>query len=123
MKIKSHILFTKIIFLLSLSLFSTGALADRQWCHGKVERIYVWENGRVTILGSWRKAYTVICNLKNEHKGIEPDICEIWFSLLTAAQLSQENVIVFYEARSNLESCSLIPQYGAAPSPSYVMLQ
>ena len=102
-----------------LLLVSTSSLSAGQWCHGKVERVYVDKSGSVYIFGNWRQDYTQICNVNSPWKGVSLELCKTWFSLAVTAKVSAGNVIVQY---GDVAACNSIPHYSNAPSPNYVML-
>lgn len=105
--------------LAALVFLQTPAQAAPQWCTGSV--LSSWTNiaGDVLISGSWRGDHTQICNLKQEWKGVTPDICMGWVAKLDAAAALNKSVTIQYNDAS---SCASLPIYGQTPSPAYVML-
>ena len=111
---------TTIALIVVSLFFSTSAFATNLWCSGKINRIYVDYNMRVFIQPTWHASYTMVCHLGSTWQGFSPEGCKAWFSMLTAAQLANSSVIVYYGGVSQA-SCSEFPTYAASPRPGYVM--
>lgn len=95
---------------------SVEAFAGQQWCSGTINHTYLDHGGTLYINGSWRDQHTAVCNVNMERYGVSQDTCKGWLSVAMAAKLSKTKVVVHY---SDVPSCGEIPQYGAAPKPSY----
>ena len=110
----------KTIVTLSLIIMSFSLSAAPQWCEGTITSLYQDVNGGVVINGTWRGDHTQICNVNSEWNGVSTEVCKSWLSILIAANLSKEDVLVKY---ADLDSCATVPKYGDSPSPLYVMLK
>jgi len=106
--------------IVTLLMVAQPALAVNLWCTGTISRVYVNTNGQAFIRSSWRSGYTMICDLNGTWKGVTQDVCKTWFAMLQGAYHAQTNVIVYYTGVSET-SCSVIPTYGGAPGPNYIM--
>lgn len=110
--------FLKVI---SVSLVSVSSLANAAIdCNGNINTVYVTNTGEVITVSSWNNKYNKICNVNQEWKGISAKTCNVWYSLAQAAKLNQIPVRMQY---ANEASCDLIPNYGDASAPSYLMLK
>lgn len=103
-------------------LVLTGLIGNSygaHFCTGKIEKVYVSNNGSVFIMGSWRNAHTKLCQVGLAWKEIESEVCNLWLSVAQVAYASKSLVTLRYD---DVESCSSIPTYGTAPPPEYLML-
>ncbi|MDC5850974.1 hypothetical protein OPW32_17400 [Vibrio europaeus] len=105
--------------LLALLLISPVAMADIQ-CSGEVKNVLQYANGDVNVFTSYRNDYTVMCNIKNDWKGVSPQACQGMLSVLLTAQSTGKKVATYYNG--NQHTCQNLPYYGGAPGPVYVGL-
>lgn len=110
----------RYIALLAVLGAPVSAAAGSNWCEGVTNNTYLSHNGVLYINGSWRNQHTAICSIKGDRLGVTPEVCKGWLSAAIAAKLSQNTVVVHYE---DVPSCAEVPQYGAAPRPTYLMLR
>lgn len=103
------------LVVMSLSNFAHGA----QSCGGRVSGVFVDSGSRVYIHTSYRNEWTQICNITESWKGISPELCKQWSSLVTTLRVTQEPVVVYYNEST---PCSSIPYYTDSPAPGYVMI-
>ena len=103
--------------LLALLLISPVAAADI-WCTGKIKKVLQYANGDVTVFTSYRNGYTVMCNIKNDWKGVSPQACKGMLSVLLTAQSTVKEITTHYPG--NQYTCQNLPHYGSAPGPIYV---
>lgn len=91
----------KVTVVLMSLLFSLAPLssAHAYACQGKVSRVAVSQNGRVSVIstemfpdGQGRD----VCNLYMESKGVQPAVCRGWLAVLMAAQVSNRTVTIQY---------------------------
>lgn len=113
---KKPILAAAFVALMLPSPASAAAL-----CVGTVPHVYVYANGGVHIIGSWRNSLTQICNVKEEWKGISTQTCFTWFSAVSNANVENQQVAIYYSGLNQAE-CATIPHYGLAPAAAYVRL-
>ncbi|MEP2990308.1 MAG: hypothetical protein ABJN65_00985 [Parasphingorhabdus sp.] len=107
------------IAIILMALPSTGNAAA--WCSGNITNTFTTSSGEVVILGTWRGTWTSICNVKQEWKGVPPEVCYVWFSHVSNAITENKTVTVQYSAIDQTE-CATMPTYSTAPAPYYVML-
>lgn len=107
----------KFLLLMFAAIYGANARADQ--CSGRVLGIFVNNTGNLYIQASYRNEWTQICNVTSTWKGISPDLCKQWSSLVTALRVTQEPVVVYY---SETMACNAIPYYTDAPAPVYVMI-
>ncbi len=100
-------------------LGSSAALADPQWCTWKVSAVWTNDGGSVLAYFKERGDHVAVCSLKGEFKGIPKETCKVWNQYLSVAVLTGKSVTVQY---NNAPVCNLIPNYGNAPAPAYIML-
>lgn len=110
---------------LSLSLLVLCCLAWQPasaalFCEGTVKSYYVADNSAVLIHGSWTITWTQVCNVKVAWKGIDSELCKIWFSAILAAYHAKTTFVVRYDDPS-VTDCAALPTYGNTPAPEYVM--
>ncbi len=86
-------------------------------CSTTVEKILIYDNGRVNILHSGRGDYTVICNLTTPRNNVSITTCAMWTSMLQNIK-KNEGVAIFYYTGEG--SCETLPTYGNSPTPRYI---
>ncbi|MEO9599791.1 hypothetical protein [Parasphingorhabdus sp.] len=91
------------------------------FCSGTVTHTLTYVNGGVMIRSTWRNNWTQICNVKEEWKGVTPEVCYIWFSHASSAVTENKPLTVHYLGLDQAE-CATMPTYGGAPAPYYVLL-
>lgn len=89
-------------------------------CNGTINTVYVTNTGEVITVSSWNNKYNKICNVNQEWKGVATNSCKAWLSISQTAKLNQSPVRMQY---ANESACDLIPNYGDALAPSYLMLK
>jgi len=110
----------KVVFsVLMLLLSSSTAIAAPQWCSGKIGYLWIYSDGGVFIRPSWRGDHVQICNINQNHGQITPQTCAGWLTFLRNAVTNQEATIIYY---SDAPACQVMPTYGSAPIPGYIML-
>jgi len=92
------------------------------WCSGNITNSYTTSAGEVVIRSTWRNEYSSICNVKQDWKGVSPEVCYVWFSHVSNAITENKPVIVYYPSIDQTE-CATMPTYSGAPAPGYVMLK
>ena len=65
------------------------------------------------------KYHVQICNINQNHGQITPQTCAGWLTFLRNAVTNQEATIIYY---SDAPACQVMPTYGSAPIPGYIML-
>ena len=109
-----------IALIASMVLMSNAYASDELWCTGKISQLWINAQGALYINSSWRQFHTQICNVRETWKGITPEVCKSWSSMLHAAKISQEVITAAY-FDTDVESCSALPTYKNAPRPTYIM--
>lgn len=104
---------------LSFAVMSTPASAVEQYCTGTVLSSWVNDVGAVLLSSSWRGDHTQVCNIETTWKGIPPNVCVSWVAKIDAALALSKRISIYYR---DAPACNLIPYYGEAPAPYYVML-
>jgi len=107
--------------LAGLALAFPSNASATAWCSGPITNTLTYSNGTVMILSSWRSGWTQICNVKEEWKGVAPEVCYVWFSHVSSAITEDKSMTVYYTGIQQSE-CATMPTYGGAPAPAYVML-
>ena len=111
-------MFRKIAWGAMLAIFSITVSAAPQWCPGTMSNLWVYSDGTVFVLPSYRGDYTRICNMNAETGGVSVITCVAWFALLKNAVQRQSTIMVYY---NDAPVCSALPVYGSTPIPGYVM--
>lgn len=104
---------------LILTFASSTSMAVSQYCSGKVSQLWMYSNGDLFVLPSWRGDHVRVCNINQNLGSITPQICASWFTLLRTAVSNKENTYFYYE---NAPACNIIPTFSNAPVPGYIML-
>lgn len=97
-------------------LFASSSVSAGYGCQGTVKNVLVYADGQVNVHTSYRNDYTVMCNLKNDWKGVSPQACKGMLSTLLTAQSTGKKIATYYTSHT----CSTLPYYGSAPGPVYV---
>lgn len=84
-------------------------------CIGKVQKVLLYADGTLNLLGSWRGDFTVLCNTNGGT--VSTEVCMGWFALLTKAKADNADVTVYY---NTTYACNNLPTYGDSPAPVYV---
>lgn len=107
-----------VLLISSLLLLAPLSSAHAYACQGKVSRVAVSQNGRISVIstemfpdGQGRD----VCNLYTESKGVQPAVCRGWLAMLMAAQVSNRTVTIQYA--DNTYSCSSLPTWENALAP------
>ena len=108
---------TNILIFLTLILLSGLAQASI-YCSGKVENVYVANNGDVVFKGKWRNNWTKACNI-NDSETVK---CSLWASYLLSAVKNNLDVTIQYSSANN-QTCESLPTYSNAPTPGYIMVR
>ena len=87
-------------------------------CSGEIKNILQYSNGSLNVLTSYQKDYTMMCNIKNDWKGVSPQACKGMLSILLAAQSTGKEIVTYYSG--NQYTCQNLPYYGYTPGPIYV---
>ena len=112
----------KMLIMIASGAFSTGLAvatsAAPQWCQGTVANLFVYSDGNVYVLPSYRGDYTRICNVNADTGGVSVINCVAWLAMLRNAVQRQSTVLVYY---ADIPACNSFPTYGESPLPGYVM--
>ena len=104
---------------LGLLVISSAANADPQWCTGKVQRLLQDKDGTVHAYMNFRNDWIQLCNSETAWNGVSPSICKSWLNTAKAAVAAGLTITIQYP---DAPACHLLPLYGAAPAPTYLML-
>lgn len=104
---------------IALALSSNAFAAA--YCSGPISHTLTYASGDVLILSSWRSTWTQVCNVKQEWKGVTPEVCYLWFSKISSAITEDKSMTVYYAGIEQSE-CATMPTYGGAPAPGYMLL-
>jgi hypothetical protein len=108
----------KIIFSLVMILASSMSFAVTIYCSGKIKNVFIESDGNVHVMGSWATdRYAKICNLNDS----DVVTCSMWTSVISTAVKENLDVIINY--KNSEYTCDTLPEYAAAPKPSYIMLR
>lgn len=102
---------------LLVTSFSSSAAFE---CHVNVQHVLAYKDGSVNVRHSGRGDYTIICNLKQEYKGVSVTTCAIWTSMLLDVKKNNRKVYFYYDSTPSVNSCADLPIYGSAPTPVYI---
>lgn len=91
-------------------------------CAGSVPHVYLYSSGSVLIASSWHGSLIQICNVKQEWKGVPPEVCYTWFSAVSTANAENQQIGLFYDELNSPAECTTLPTYGNIPAPVYVRL-
>ena len=109
----------KVLTLVALGLLSIACSAGAAvWCTGTVNNVYVGANGDLIARMSFRGDYLKMCNL-NQHPTVSQLTCSHWAAYLNTAVANNQTMILQYEEDT---ACDVLPTYGYAPTPVYLML-
>lgn len=111
-----------IALIASMVLMSNAYASDDLWCTGKIKQVWITHQGELLINSSWRQFHTQICSVRETWKGITPEVCKSWSSMLHTAKISQEVITVAY-FDTDVDSCSVLPTYRDTPRPNYIMIR
>ncbi|SIO20870.1 hypothetical protein SAMN02745824_3358 [Parasphingorhabdus marina DSM 22363] len=100
---------------------STSANAAAVDCAGTLSGVYTTKAGNVLVLSSWRGAWTQVCNLNSEWKGVPAQTCWGWFAKINTA-VAQVLEVRFHFPDGTSAACDQYLTWENAPSPEYVML-
>ncbi|MEO9469205.1 hypothetical protein [Parasphingorhabdus sp.] len=90
-------------------------------CFGTISQVKTEDDGAVLIYSSWRTAYTQVCNLKDNWKGIDPQTCWGWFAHSSTALTENLAVRVYYAALASGD-CPTLDTGSLSPAPTYIIL-
>lgn len=96
-----------------------NAAAAQQYCDGTVTNLFVRDDGEAIVRTSWRSDYVAVCNVNQVVGKVTPTQCLTWLSFLKSAVERKSRITFFY---ADAPVCSVMPTYGGAPTPGYVML-
>ena len=111
-------IFSKTVLCTLLAATGISTSAAPQWCQGTVGNLWIYTNGNVYVVPSFRGDHIRICNMNTETSGISVINCVAWFTMLRNAMQRQSTVTVYYP---EAPSCNTLPTYDASPVPGYVM--
>ena len=112
----------------SMLVTTTTARAQSQllYCTGQLQKMYISENGDLMLYMSYRGDWTKICNVKADHQGVSPIVCQAWLTTLKDALAgngtgtgTRMSVTIQYVST---QTCSTLSTYTASPKPGYVMV-
>ncbi len=89
------------------------------WCNGNIPRVYTHADGGFYVIPSFRNDWIQICSVKEDWKGVSPQVCNVWVNSVISGMLSSSSFTMYYAGISN---CAMIPHYGEASPPGYVMV-
>lgn len=98
------------------ALFSASSFADFN-CNASIQRILIYQDGKVNIFHSARNDYTNICNLKTEKNGVSIATCAMWTSMLQSIKKENGKAFFYYAGEG---SCATLPTYSSSPAPIYI---
>jgi hypothetical protein len=110
---------TRNLTLALLPLLLAGQVHAQQYCTTTVSNLYVAKDGSVIVNAAIRGDYLQLCNLNADWKGVSPMTCAAWHTLTRSAVTRKSTMTLYY---AETTPCNLIPYYGNAPSPYYVMM-
>ncbi|WP_114786525.1 hypothetical protein [Vibrio tetraodonis] len=97
-------------------LFASSSVSAAYDCTGTVNHVLVYADGSVNLHATYRNAYTYVCNLKNDWKGVSPQACKGMLSTLLTAQSTGKTINTYYKSYT----CETLPHYDSAPGPTYI---
>ncbi len=100
---------------------STPAHAAAVDCAGTISGVYTTKAGGVVVLSSWRGAWTQICNLNTEWKGVPAQTCWGWFAKVNTAA-AQSIQVRFHFPDGTSAACGQLLTFQNANPPEYAML-
>lgn len=107
---------------LSCIALSAEAHAAAVDCAGTISGVYTTKAGGVVVLSSWRGAWTQICNLNNEWKGVPSQTCWGWYAKVNTA-VADVLEIRFHFPDGTSAACDQLLTFHNANPPEYVMLR
>ncbi|MET1257041.1 hypothetical protein [Aliikangiella maris] len=105
------------LFLALLLFLLSGVASASIYCTGKVDNVYVANNGDVVFKAKWRNDWTRACNIKD----VDTVKCSLWASYLLTAVKDNLNITVQYNSANN-QTCASLPTYSNTPTPGYIMV-
>jgi hypothetical protein len=106
-----------LVAIVALALPTVGAAAVD--CVGKVQKVLLYADGSLNVMGAWRGDYTYVCNTNGSFGGVPSEVCLGWYALLSKAKADNLDVTIYYFTNT---PCNALPTYQAAPVPVYVGL-
>lgn len=108
--------------LLSFMAITQPAYAAELFCEGKVDRVLTYNNGVVSIQGTWRNSFTHVCGLNTSLYGVPTQSCWAWFAQLNQAVTEGFTVRIWYGNQPDSTTCANLPTYGSSLAPQYVLV-
>jgi hypothetical protein len=106
----------RLAIALALTTVTRIAAADI-YCTGTVQYVLLYGDGTVSLVGSWRGDYTVLCNTNGTWGNIATEICLAWYGTAVKAAAESKHVAVYYSPSSY--TCATLPTYGSSSVPYY----
>jgi hypothetical protein len=89
-------------------------------CVGKFEKFHVIFDGRVQVYGNalyGNNTGRSVCDVSKVWKGVAPEACKSWVSILLTAQAAQQPIRIQYPDGI---SCRSMPTWGGAIAPQMI---
>lgn len=105
----------KIIFFV-LAILSAPVLSTTI-CDGMVARVQLTREGNVEVISSQLYGNSdgrTVCNIHAEWKGVKPESCRGWYSLMLSSVAMKSKIRVQYSAG---QTCAGQPSWSAANAP------
>ena len=120
----------RIAAVIAIAMLTTTTTARAQtsllYCTGNLQKMFIHENGDLMVLMSYRNDWTKLCNVKADHQGISPIVCQAWLTTLKDALAgngtgtgTRMSVTIQYVTT---ETCSTLSTYNSTPRAGYVMI-
>lgn len=110
----------RTLIAVALVLCSFLARADVIYCAGNVSQVLVYGTGQLSIVGTWRGAFTQLCNL-NTGSPVDSVTCSHWSSMATMAFKDGAQVMAAYSVPTGT-TCATLTAGANAPVPIYFRL-
>lgn len=116
--------------ILSIGIVTIAAPARSQsgllYCTGSLNKMYIHDSGDLMVFMSYRNDWTKLCNVKADHQGISPIVCQAWLTTLKDALAgngtgtgTRMSVTIQYVTT---QTCATLSTYSATPKAGYVMV-
>ncbi len=106
----------------ALQFLASSVYAAPLYCIGTIQRVLLYADGTVAIVGSWRGDYTYVCNAQGTWGGIADTTCLSWYGALLKARKDATNVTYYYYDGAGF-SCANLPTYSSSLVTGYVELR
>lgn len=112
----------RVIMAVTLALASASAHAEAYCGPTVVTESLSYRDGRVLILAPWRGDYVTMCSMTVAWKGVDPQVCWVWYSKIENAVADGKKLLIYYPNITQAE-CATMAIYDGAPAPGMISMR